>query len=48
MNTTLINLVDTALAMRTFGVGSLKGYKSKSETCVCDCDDGDDSGGCSD
>lgn len=48
MNLELKNLVDNALAKRIFDAEKLKGYKSKkNEAGICDCDDGDDDGGCS-
>ena len=48
MNATLKDLVDAALAKRVIGVDVMKGYKSKTEACICDCDTDDNDGGCSD
>ncbi|MFA5827148.1 MAG: hypothetical protein WC839_01455 [Candidatus Paceibacterota bacterium] len=49
MNLALKELVDNVLAKRIFDVESLKGYKSKRiQAGICDCDDGDEDGGCSD
>lgn len=49
MNEGLKELVDATLATRTFNGESLSGHKSKNiVVCICDCDPGDDDGGCSD